>query len=148
MSDKGAQNTYQDVLRNLRTFIELSLFEDEKSWAEWIAKTTKAITTECWKKKCQELNCPAYGSKCGRCWLIAGTMCGGDAQGKFVNRYTSCYNCEVFKEAVLKDPASELQEHILTLIHSLRSKQQELKEALAEVKTLSGLLPICLTCNP
>jgi hypothetical protein len=136
------------VLKNLRTFIELSLLEDEKNWSVWIAETTQSITSNCWEeKKCHEVNCPAYMSKCGRCWLMAGTLCGGEVQGKFAIKYTTCCACNVFQKTVFKDSTTELQEHLLILIHSLRSKQQDLKVALTEVKTLSGLVPICMTCK-
>jgi hypothetical protein len=144
----NSPNSLDDVLRHLRTFIDLSFQEDEVSMKDWISSTIKGIVTKCWEKKgCLEKNCPAYEHDCGRCWLIAGTMCGGGVQGVFAKKYTTCSECEVFKEAVFKDPATELQEHILILIHSLRVKQQELKEALDEVKTLSGLLPICSSCK-
>jgi hypothetical protein len=143
-----SEKAYQDVLKNLRTFIELSLLEDEKTWSEWISNTAKKITTNCWEKKqCLAVDCPAYESDCGRCWLMAGTLCGGEVQGKFAIKYSTCYDCEVFQEAVFKNPVNELQEHILILIHSLRTKQHDLKEALVEVKTLSGLIPICMTCK-
>lgn len=138
----------RDVLNNLRTFIELSLLEDERSWDEWISLTTKSLNNHCWEKKhCDNLTCPAYANKCGRCWLIAGTLCGDEIQGKFANKYGTCYDCEVFRETVFQEPVLALQEHILILIHSLRMKQLELKEALIEVKTLSGLLPICISCK-
>jgi hypothetical protein len=143
-----SEKAYQDVLKNLRTFIELSLLEDEKTWSEWISNTAKKITTNCWEKKqCLAVDCPAYESDCGSGWLMAGTLCGGEVQGKFAIKYSTCYDCEVFQEAVFKNPVNELQEHILILIHSLRTKQHDLKEALAEVKTLSGLIPICMTCK-
>ncbi|MBU0730890.1 MAG: hypothetical protein KKE17_02830 [Proteobacteria bacterium] len=146
--DSNNDHPYSDVLRNLRTFIEFSLQADEKSWSEWIAATAKSLPNKCWEKKqCHEANCPAYNNECGRCWLIAGTMCGGDVQGKFAKKYLTCVDCDVFQEFVLKHPGNEMQEHILILIHSLRSKQLELKEALNEVKTLSGIIPICMSCK-
>jgi hypothetical protein len=80
-------------------------------------------------------NCPAYNNKCGRCWLIAGTLCGDYVQEKLAKSYSTCFECEVFQEIVFKDSVIELQEHILILIHVLRSKQQELKDTLAKVKT-------------
>ena len=149
MSHKTESNiTYQNVLINLRKFIELSLHKDETSWDEWISSTTKNITTRCWEQKqCDAVDCPAYKNECGRCWLIAGTMCDDNVQGRFAIKYASCTECEVFQNAVFKDPVSELQEHILILIHSLRSRQHELKEALDKVKLLSGFLPICASCK-
>ena len=146
--DDSQQSNYEEIMKSLRTFIEFSLLEDEKSWSDWIAATVKEHKSNCWEKKqCKTPDCPAYNNDCGRCWLIAGTLCGGKVQGKFAKKYNSCLECEVYQEAVYKDSATELREHILILIHSLISKQLELKEALEEVKVLSGLIPICMDCK-
>ena len=163
MAEKNTAKTIEDVIKDLRIFIWLSLKEQEQSWDEWILATTKKIITNCWeRKKCGNMRCPAYyKNECGRCWLIAGTMCGGEVQGNFAKKYRSCLDCEVYQEAVLSDPVIELREHILILIHSLRIKHQELqqakekaneerdklREALAEVKTLRGFIPICSSCK-
>jgi len=72
----------------------------------------------CWKfKKCgREPNgqralisgvCPAAvnkvlagvngGQYAGRvCWVVAGTMCGGDVQGSFAQKYESCEQCDFY----------------------------------------------------
>lgn len=140
--------TSSDILENLKSFIQLSLQKDEKTWEEWISVTVKSLTTHCWeKKKCESESCPAYKNECGRCWLIAGTMCGGEVQGTFANKYESCCQCDVFNESISAGQTKALQEHILILIHSLRMKHQELKEALEEIKTLKGIIPICMTCK-
>jgi len=139
---------YKEILDSLRTFIEYSLLEDVKSWSDWIAETVKKHKSLCWEKnQCVTPDCPAYSNDCGRCWLIAGTLCGGEAQGKFALKYKNCIACEVYQEAVFKDSSTELREHILILVHSLITKQMELKEALGQVKVLSGLIPICMECK-
>ncbi|MBI5556490.1 MAG: PAS domain-containing protein [Deltaproteobacteria bacterium] len=130
MTVKKAEKALANIINELRTFIELSLNENEQSWDEWILATTKRVETRCWeRKKCGHIHCPAYKHKCGRCWLIAGTMCGGEIHGTFAKKYRSCLECEVFQEAVFRNPVTELQEHILILIHSLRTKHQELQLA-------------------
>lgn len=130
MSGEKSAKTIEDVIKDLRIFIELSLNEKEQSWDEWILATTKRIQPKCWQSKnCNNLNCPAHKNDCGRCWLIAGTMCGGEVQGSFAKKYHSCLDCEIFQESVLCDPVTELQEHLLVLIHSLRNKHQELQQA-------------------
>ncbi|MEJ2034085.1 MAG: hypothetical protein P8Y63_13845 [Deltaproteobacteria bacterium] len=140
--------TLQKVQDNLQKFIKLSLLDDETSWDEWISATSSELSIECWERmQCKEENCPAYQSECKRCWLIAGTMCGDEVHGKFATKYSTCCNCRVFRELTEDDPALQLQENILILIHSLRVQQQKLKTALAEVETLSGLLPICMYCK-
>lgn len=124
------KKTLQDIIQELRTFIEISLREEEKTWDEWIAATTKRLTTRCWEKmQCADVNCPAYNNKCGRCWLISGTMCGGEVQGQYAKKIMSCTACKVFQEVVASDPIIELQELLLVLIHCLRTKQQQLHEA-------------------
>jgi hypothetical protein len=64
----------------------------------------------CWQfKKCgreaggskaSELGiCPAYEFKAGEaCWLIAGTFCGGEVQGSFVEKEGNCMKCAFFKQ--------------------------------------------------
>lgn len=38
------------------------------------------------------------GRNAGRaCWVVAGTYCGGQAQGTFAQKITSCMECEFFK---------------------------------------------------
>ncbi len=127
--------------QDLRSFIELSLAEPSVSWNEWISSVVKdkPIETRCWERKnCGNKVCPAYMNTCGRCWLIAGTMCCGEVQGKFAQKYRSCTECEIYQDAVFADPVSEIYEHLITLIHSLRTKQEELK-ALAITDRLTGL---------
>ena len=142
------EKTLDGLINELQAFIELSFHDKEISLNEWIEKTSNKMENRCWEAKhCDETNCPAYKNECGRCWLIAGTMCGGKPQGKFVAKYNSCIECEVFQAAMGDDRVHKLREYILILIHSLRLKQLELKEALSEVKILSGYLPICSSCK-
>ena len=136
------------LIKELQVFIELSFQEDETSLNDWINETINKLESRCWKSKnCEEDNCPAYKNECGRCWLIAGTMCGGKAQGKFVEKYGFCTECKIFKDSIGDDRVRCLREFVIVLIHSLRLKQQELKEAASEIKTLSGFLPICASCK-
>jgi len=38
------------------------------------------------------------GSNAGRaCWVVAGTMCGGDVQGTFAKKCPSCIECDFYK---------------------------------------------------
>ena len=125
---------------DLRYFVELSLHESDGSWGEWIGLMDKQrLGLKCWEiKQCKEQDCPAYMSACDRCWLIAGTLCGGEVQGKFALKYKKCSECDVYKGAVLKDPMSEIHEHIVTLVHNLKTKQEDLRN-LATRDQLTGL---------
>jgi len=138
--------THEAITARLRKFIELSLHEDEKNWKDWISRTVQPIKAECWEMlECEAAvaqNCPAYMSDCGRCWLTAGTMCGGTVQGGFAKKYSTCVECDVFQKTVFRDSATELQEHILILIHCLRSKQQQLQETKNQYRMLFDDAPI------
>lgn len=137
------------LVESLRTFIELSQQDEDKPWIDWISATVRNIEVTCWQKKnCDNRLCPAYMNNCGRCWIIAGTMCGKcDPEGVFATKYKSCMKCEVFQESVFKDPLTELRELLIVLIFSFRSKQRELQDAMDNMKVLQGLLPICASCK-
>lgn len=147
--DRKQQDKALDgLITDLQVFLLLSFQQDEISIGDWVKETVNKLESKCWEiKNCNEINCPAYKNQCGRCWLIAGTMCGGETQGKFALKYGFCTNCEVYQNIIKKDRVLRLRELIIALIHSLRSKHFELKEALSQVKTLSGFLPICSICK-
>jgi len=124
------KSEFIEIQTELRKFIELSLREeDDLLWADWISSISSKVNIKCWEeKKCDKKDCPAYLSTCGRCWIIAGTMCGGEVQGKFAKKYSACRKCDIYQKVVYGDPAKEIKEHLIVLIHSLRCKQQEINE--------------------
>jgi diguanylate cyclase (GGDEF)-like protein len=127
------------IASDIRSFIELSLREEEGTWEEWCAAIVRPSDVRCWeKKRCSKTGCPAYEGPDGRCWLVAGTMCGGEPQGEFAVKYRSCTECDVYRDAVYDDPVVEIYEHIVTLVHNLRSKHDRLR-VLATRDTLTGL---------
>jgi diguanylate cyclase (GGDEF)-like protein len=65
-------------------------------------------------------------------------MCGGKVQGEFALKYKSCTECDVYRDAVFSDPAVEIYEHLVTLVHSLRATQDRLK-TMATRDLLTGL---------
>lgn len=137
-----------EVIDSLRTFIELSQQNEERPWDQWISATVKSIEVNCWEKqKCVKEGCPAFMNSCGRCWLIAGTMCGECAEGDFALKYRSCMKCDVFQGAVYKDPSTELRELLIILIYSFRTKHNALQNAMENMRVLRGLLPICASCK-
>ena len=39
-----------------------------------------------------------HGKSGGRaCWVVPGTFCGGEAQGEFVQKYSTCMNCDFYQ---------------------------------------------------
>ena len=141
-------DSLEKLISDIKTFIKLSLDSEEQSVQHWINEVSDPVESFCYARtQCNETDCLAYKSECGRCWLQAGTMCGGKVQGKFADKYELCTECKVYKEYVGDDPVRNLRELVITLVHSLNLRQTELKEALAEVKTLRGLIPICSSCK-
>jgi diguanylate cyclase (GGDEF)-like protein len=118
----------KNLTHDLRLFIELSLQETDAAWEEWLHIILREGEVRCWEEKnCSRKDCPSYFNTDVRCWLVAGTMCGGKVQGEFAVKYKSCTECDVYQEAVFKDPVTEIYEHVVTLIHSLKSTQDKLK---------------------
>jgi PAS domain S-box-containing protein len=56
---------------------------------------------KCWEFfKCEEAQCPVYQSKELRCWLVSGTHCRDEIQGKFLEKIELCLACPPFKQNV------------------------------------------------
>jgi signal transduction histidine kinase len=52
---------------------------------------------KCWEfSKCHEEACPAYKVREFRCWLVSGTRCHKEMQGKFAEKIEMCLACEIF----------------------------------------------------
>ncbi len=136
------------VIRNLRIMIELTNLEKEIPWQQWIEATVQKRDIRCWEQmKCERTQCPAYHSECGRCWLIAGTLCACEVTGENAQKIDSCLKCTVFNRAIAGDEALELQELLIILVYNLRQHRRHLEESRREVKLLQGLLPICAACK-
>jgi PAS domain S-box-containing protein len=53
---------------------------------------------KCWDVfNCNEKQCPVYKAKELNCWLISGTHCRNEIQGKFLEKLEMCLSCKVFK---------------------------------------------------
>lgn len=69
---------------------------------------------KCWEFfECNEIECPVYKLKELRCWLVSGTHCRKEIQGKFLEKIEMCLGCEPFRANV--DIA--LLEETLKLVH-------------------------------
>ncbi len=128
----------RQLAQELRSRIELSCNETSGlAWGDFLVKANDEIP--CWeRKKCAHAECPVYNKKNLRCWLVAGTLCGGKTQGVFAAKYKSCFECEVYQESVFQDPVSEIREHVVALMHSLYLTHHKL-EALALRDPLTGI---------
>ena len=66
------------------------------------------------------LNGVHNGAQAGRaCWVIAGTFCNGDVQGKFAQKYGTCMNCD-FYQKVLEEEGHKFE---ITLIPMKRLRE-------------------------
>lgn len=55
-------------------------------------------TAKCWELfECKEEECPVYKLKDPKCWLVSGTLCREEIQGKFLEKIEMCLECEAFK---------------------------------------------------
>jgi hypothetical protein len=46
----------------------------------------------------RELNGTHGGKNAGRaCWVVSGTMCGGNVQGTFAKKYDNCEKCDFYR---------------------------------------------------
>lgn len=91
-------------------------------------------------KKCYELlhcersDCSCYGKEAMRCWQVAGTYCGKNAHGKFVEKYDNCNECPVYQEAT-PESTFQIGEHFNNMMHILEEKNKELESAYSELKS-------------
>ncbi|MHB9112690.1 MAG: HD domain-containing protein [Thermoleophilia bacterium] len=84
----------------------------------------------CWKMKdCSETSCPVHGKEHIRCWLVAGTFCGGEVQGRFAQKLGDCAECDVYQQAVGQNPIKEIGENFNSLMLAVREKEELLAAA-------------------
>lgn len=63
---------------------------------------------KCWEFfKCGKTKCPAFEKEKLKCWLVEGTHCRNEIQGKFLNKIVKCIDCEVFKVNLDKESREE-----------------------------------------
>lgn len=83
----------------------------------------------CWERlECNKRECPAYGSKELRCWLIAGTFCREGIGSEFAKKLGDCRKCVVYKESC-GDEIGELKEGFNIMVSNLRYNLKKLEEA-------------------
>ena len=52
----------------------------------------------CWEiLKCNEKTCPVHRARVQDCWLVPGTHCRNEIQGKFLEKMEMCLQCEAFE---------------------------------------------------
>ncbi len=84
--------------------------------------------------ECKKEDCPCFGKEGVRCWQIAGTYCGGESQGQFVEKYGKCSQCPVFEKATAQYIRG-IGEHFNNMMNLLASKHYELSNSYKQLQT-------------
>jgi diguanylate cyclase (GGDEF)-like protein len=142
LAKRDALSAYlKKINKHSEEFIQVTLKYDEidnEQDVNIVPIENSQKNAQCWKfLKCEDHNCPAYHSDDYRCWLIAGTLCGGEVQGVFAHKHISCYSCKVFRQYT-SSAASSLYENIGIIIKQLGDKKKQIRE-LAIKDSLTGL---------
>ncbi len=99
---------------------------------DWDVSFHDAHIPTCWQvMDCDKEDCPCHGKESMRCWLVTGTYCGGEVQGRFAQKIDSCSQCKVYQQAVECDPINEIGENFNSLMWVVRERENELSEARA-----------------
>ncbi len=114
-----------------------------KKWQQSLSDPSLAT---CWRElDCSKKDCPVYGREHARCWLIAGTFCRGQVQGKFARKLKDCRLCQIYQQATV-DPVNQITENFMAMNYLLGEREEQLQEAYDEAKDrgekLAGLVAL------
>ena len=93
---------------------------------------------KCWDIfTCNEKECPVYDLKELRCWLISGTHCRQEIQGKFLEKMEMCLNCEIFEANMnidaMKDTLHIVDKQFKEFRVALTERDKELEDTSMEL---------------
>ena len=93
---------------------------------------------KCWEYfQCDEKECPVFKSKELNCWLIPGTHCRNEIQGKFLEKVEMCLECEPFKANMDADSMEEtlkvLDEQLTEFRRMVDERDRELESTSMEL---------------
>ncbi|MBI4697503.1 MAG: hypothetical protein HY758_00925 [Nitrospirae bacterium] len=116
------------INHDIENFIKSSI-EASSDISRWSDLHREFEHIKCWEiKGCAKKDCPAYQNEDYRCWLIAGTFCGGVVQGEFAKKYGTCFKCNIFQNIFGQQPVRRLYENIDILISHLHNRAVQLRE--------------------
>jgi signal transduction histidine kinase len=95
---------------------------------------------KCWEFfECAEKECPVYKSKELNCWLISGTHCRNEIQGKFLEKMEMCLECEPFKANIdvdsMEETIKEMNEQFADFRRMVDERDRELEDINMELFT-------------
>ena len=98
---------------------------------------------KCWEVLgCNDKACPVYKSKELDCWLVPGTHCHNQIQGKFLEKMEMCLQCEAFKKNM---DASSLAMTLKVVNEQFQDFRRLVDERDTELKTISLELALGLS---
>jgi diguanylate cyclase (GGDEF)-like protein/PAS domain S-box-containing protein len=108
------------------------------------SEAQKQAKLKCWEYfQCTENDCPLLKSKRSfRCWLISGTHCRNEIQGKFIEKTEMCLKCKVFRANM---DITALKQTMAVLSRQFEEYRQELEARDRELETTSMDLSIGLS---
>jgi signal transduction histidine kinase len=98
---------------------------------------------KCWEVLgCNDKACPVYKSKELDCWLVPGTHCHNEIQGKFLEKMEMCLQCDAFKKNM---DASSLEMTLKVVNEQFQDFRRLVDERDRELKTISLELALGLS---
>jgi signal transduction histidine kinase len=98
---------------------------------------------KCWEVLgCNDKACPVYKSKELDCWLVPGTHCHNEIQGKFLEKMEMCLQCDAFKKNI---DASSLAMTLKVVNEQFQDFRRLVDERDRELETISLELALGLS---
>jgi PAS domain S-box-containing protein len=98
---------------------------------------------KCWEYfECTEKECPVLKSKELMCWLIPGTYCRNEIQGKFLDKIEMCLECEPFRTNLDLD---SMKKTLMVVNAQVMEFREMVKERDSELETISMEMAIGLS---
>ena len=94
--------------------------------------------TKCWEFfQCEERDCPVLEKKEHSCWLVSGTHCRNEIQGKFLEKIEMCLDCKPFKTNIalgsLEDTLKLVHEQFTEFRRMVDDRDRELEDISLEL---------------
>ena len=132
-------NALEKINEDLGEFIKNRVQDGILSGRDWSDLFREPEMEWCWETlSCSKEDCPVRKQEDYRCWLIAGTLCGGMVQGVFAEKFRNCVTCEVYKKHHSR-PIRALYENISILISHMSNEAYEFRHE-ARTDPLTELL--------
>jgi diguanylate cyclase (GGDEF)-like protein len=129
----------EEINKDLDSFIKNRIQNGILSDRDWSSLFQEPENKWCWEiLSCNKEDCPVRSKNNYRCWLVAGTLCGGMVQGGFAKKFGNCVTCEVYRQ-YHERPIRGLYENINALISHMSDEALEFSRK-ASIDALTGLL--------